>query len=309
MPYDIRRPTAAEIAHHVAEIAAQGFSVIEDVIPKDFLDDIFEELDRLEKLRPGGDVPPAPFTGRVTRRWFDLLNEDDVWIDVATNPALLPILEKVLGPDFLLSTMASAIIAPGEAAQRIHADSQPYRMRALGRPMVCNTMWALSGFTDENGATRLVPGSNRWSEEPLSTADSEPPQHETIPLEMPAGSVGFVLGTTYHGAGANRSSQERQALTINYCSGAVRQQENYMLSVHPARLLTFPSVLQDLLGFRLWSNLGHVFGSDPRRELSRRYQPDPSAGRGDRAQRNCAWLDYLAAKSGSAPKATASEKA
>lgn len=88
---------------------------------------------------------------------------------------------------------------------------------------------------------------------------------------MPAGSVAFVLGTCYHGTGANTSNAPRRALTINYCNGSMRQQENLMLGIHPDRLMTFSAELQDLLGFRMCKGAGHLSATDPRQELERRY--------------------------------------
>ncbi|MCH7922708.1 MAG: hypothetical protein IH975_06720, partial [Nitrospinae bacterium] len=86
---------------------------------------------------------------------------------------------------------------------------------------------------------------------------------------MPAGSIGFVVGTTYHGAGHNTSGEDRVALTINYCNGRMRQQENLMLSIHPSRMLTFPKELQDILGFKVCQGAGHMLAQDPRAEMKR----------------------------------------
>ena len=110
----------AEVAEHVARIARDGYAILPDAIPPDFRQEICDELDRLESVRPGGDIPPAPFTGQVTRRWFDLLNDGEVWQRVAVHPWILQILSHVLGEGFLLSTMGSAVVGPGEPAQRLY---------------------------------------------------------------------------------------------------------------------------------------------------------------------------------------------
>ena len=258
--------TSSAVQHHVAEIEAQGFSIMENAIEPDFLQSILDEMDRLEAVRPGGDIPPAPFTGFVTRRWFDLLNDADVWQQVAIHPWVLQVLQEVLGDGFLISTLGTAVVGDGEEAQTIHGDDMLYSIPRPHPHLVCNTMWALSDFTVASGATRLVPGSHKFPDDPdLSSA------YETIPLEMAKGSIAFVVGTCYHGAGENTSGRDRQALTINYCRGSMRQQENLMLGIHPARILAFPRALQDILGFKLFGGAGHIFAQDPREEMQRHY--------------------------------------
>ena len=222
-------------------------------------------------MRPGGDIAPAPFTGFHTRRWFDLLNDDEVWQQVAIHPGVLAVLDEVLGENFLLSTMGTAVIGAGEEAQMLHTDDMVYMFPRPHPNLVCNTMWALTDFTVANGATRIVPGSNNLDQDPdpqLALKGG----YDTIGLEMPAGSVAFVLGTCYHGAGANQSDKTRYALTINYCNGRMRQQENLMLGVRPERMMGFPAALQNILGFKICQGAGHLFAGDPRAELERRYE-------------------------------------
>lgn len=258
-----------EVTEQVATIARDGFAILHDAIPPDFMQALHEELARLERVRPGGDIPPAPFTGHVTRRWLDLLNDGDVWQRVATHPWLMQVLPRVLGEGFLLSTMATAVVGDGEPAQGIHVDDSVYLFPRPHPNLVCNTMWALTDFTEETGGTRLVPGSNNWDADPVMGKD-----YESIALTMPAGSIAFVVGTCYHGAGANRSGRDRVALTINYCNGSMRQQENLMLSVAPERMMTFPKELQDILGFKMCKGAGHMFGQDPRKEMQRHFAQD-----------------------------------
>ena len=111
----MRQPSEKEILKHASEIAEQGYSIMEGVIDKKFRIQLLDELERLESVRPGGDIPPGPFTGFVTRRWFALLNDGDVWQQVALHSDVLAVLHPVVGENFLLSTLGSAEIGPGEA--------------------------------------------------------------------------------------------------------------------------------------------------------------------------------------------------
>ena len=265
-----------EVEDYARRIREQGYAIMEGAIDAGFCAEISAELDRLEQVRPGGDIPPGPFTGFVTRRWFDLLNDGEVWQRVAIHPWVMQVLPHVLGEGFLLSTMGSAVVGDGEEPQMLHVDDGVYQFPRPHPNLVCNTMWALSDFTEETGATRVVPGSNNFDADPDPRAEAQA-AYPWQSVEMPAGSIAFVVGTCYHGAGANSSGCDRTALTINYCNGSMRQQENLMLATHPARMLTFPETLQNILGFKLCKGAGHVFAQDPRSEMVSRFgAPDES---------------------------------
>ncbi|WP_337185970.1 phytanoyl-CoA dioxygenase family protein [Phenylobacterium sp.] len=244
---------------YIRKIESDGFAIIENAVSPEMCDEIGEEIRRLEDTN-AHKLTPNEFTGFNTARYFDLLNHGDVWQRVATHPSTLPVLRGILGEDMLLSTMGTAVIGPGEPAQPLHRDDGLYDLAMPHRQIVCNTVWALTDFTEENGATRIVPGSHKWLEAPRRDSD-----HPSVPATMPRGSVCFVAGTLWHGGGANRSDARRWALTINYCGGAVRQQENYMLSVPRERAASFSPELQDLIGYRRSSRgLGHVGSREPR---------------------------------------------
>lgn len=246
-------------AGHIAELEDQGYSIMPGAISEALCDEIVAEIERLEGAR-APSLPGNAFVGYKTVRYFDLLNHGEVWRRVAAHPNLLPVLRGVLGTDLLLSTMGTAVIAPGERAQPIHRDDELYDIAMPHKHLVCNTMWALTDFTEANGATRIVPGSHRSIPPPDPRGD-----HVSIPAVMPKGSVCFVLGTCHHGGGANRTDQRRWALTINYCAGCMRQQENLMLAVSRERAAGFSETLRDLVGYRMSvRNVGHVDARDPR---------------------------------------------
>jgi ectoine hydroxylase-related dioxygenase (phytanoyl-CoA dioxygenase family) len=247
---------------HVREIEETGFSIMRNAFSLDLCDEIVAEVERLEGAGPAS-LKGNAFVGYKTVRYFDLLNRGEVWQRVAAHANLLPVLRGVLGPDMLLSTMGTAVIAAAERAQPIHRDDELYEIAMPHKALVCNTMWALTDFTEENGATRIVPNTHRLPEgaDPSRT-------YPSIPAVMPKGSVCFVLGTCYHGGGANRTEDRRWALTINYCAGCMRQQENLMLATSRARAASFSADLQGLIGYRMSNrNVGHVDAGDPGRLL------------------------------------------
>ena len=246
------------VADHVARIAEDGYTVIEDAIEPDLVAALRADLDRLEaQLR----VTPADndFEGRRTIRIYNLLARGDVWAKVPVHPAVLPVVEGVLDRGCLVSSLSSIAIGPGETAQPIHADDQLMPLAKPHVPTVCNTMWALTDFTAANGATRVIPGSH--------LADSSPDYgapYGSVPAEMTAGSVLVWHGSLWHGGGANTTGEHRVGVAMNYCAGWVRQQENQQLGISVDTLRGFEPRLQELCGFGVYKSLiGHIDKRSP----------------------------------------------
>jgi ectoine hydroxylase-related dioxygenase (phytanoyl-CoA dioxygenase family) len=206
-------------------------------------------------------VAPAPndFEGRQTVRVYNLLARDPVFACVPVQPAVLAVVEGVLDRGCLVSSLSSIDIGPGETAQPIHADDQLMPLAKPHVPTVCNTMWALTDFTEANGATRVVPGSH--------VADASPDfgsPYDSVPAEMEAGSVLVWHGSLWHGGGANTTPERRVGLAMNYCAGWIRQQENQQLGIPLDLLRTFEPRLQALCGFTVYNGLiGHIDKHSP----------------------------------------------
>jgi ectoine hydroxylase-related dioxygenase (phytanoyl-CoA dioxygenase family) len=120
-------------------------------------------------------------------------------------------------------------------------------------------MWALTDFTEANGATRVIPGSH--------LADHSPDygeQYPTIPAEMPAGSVLVWHGSLWHGGGANTTDERRVGVAMNYCAGYIRQQENQQLGIPRDVAAGFSPRLRELCGYGIYHGLiGHIDKHDP----------------------------------------------
>ncbi len=159
----------------------------------------------------------------------------------------------------LVSSLSSIAIDPGETAQPIHADDQLIPIPKPHPPVVCNTMWALTDFTEANGATRLVPGSHLWDHDPNY---GQP--YPSVPAEMRAGSVLIWHGSLWHGGGANETGERRVGIAMNYCAGYVRQQENQQLGIPRDIARGFPKRLRELVGYSVYNGLiGHIDKHDP----------------------------------------------
>jgi ectoine hydroxylase-related dioxygenase (phytanoyl-CoA dioxygenase family) len=246
------------VAEHVGRVAADGYTIVEGAIEPDLVDGLLEDLDRLERdldVRPAGNS----FEGAQTLRIYNLLVHGERFERIPVHPNVLPIVDRVLGPGCLVSSLSSIDIRPGETAQPIHADDQLIPLPKPHPPTVCNTMWALTDFTEENGATRIIPGSH--------LADASPEygsHHESVPAVMGKGSVLVWHGSLWHGGGANRSEARRVGIAMNYCAGYIRQQENQQLGIPPSKVRSFPPRLRELVGYGIYSGLiGHIDKQPP----------------------------------------------
>jgi len=247
----------------LGEIEEQGYTVLEDVIGGDLLDSLSEELLRIEHDR---EIGPSPndFEGHKTVRIYNLLAYGSPFSRIPIHPALLPVVEGVLDDGCLISSISSISIGPGEKPQPIHADDQIIALERPHAAIVCNSMWAVTDFTEANGATRIVPRSHK---------DSNWPEYgsreiESIPAEMKRGSILVWNGSLWHGGGANQTDETRLGIAMNYCAGFLRQQENQQLGVPRNVASEFPERLQRLVGYGVYRNLiGHIDKRDPRELL------------------------------------------
>lgn len=238
---------------HSSELAEKGWTVIEDAIESELLDALQADLSRLEdelSIRPAGN----DFEGTRTLRVYNLVAHGGPWLKVPVHPCVLPVVEGVLDAGCLISSLSSINIGPGETAQPLHADDQLLPLPRPHLPTVCNTMWALTDFTDANGATRLVSRSHLDPGLPPYGGD-----YPSIPAEMGRGSVLVWHGSLWHGGGANQTGERRIGIAMNYCAGYIRQQENQQLGVPPSMVRAFPRRLQELVGYGIYNGLiGHI---------------------------------------------------
>jgi ectoine hydroxylase-related dioxygenase (phytanoyl-CoA dioxygenase family) len=273
----ISESPAPDWERHRAEIEEQGYTVVPDAIEPDLVAALGDDLLRLEREL---DVKPARngFEGTSTVRIYNLLAHGPLYAQVPVHHHVLPLVETVLDESCLISSVSSIAIDPGEVAQPIHADDQIMPLPKPHVATVCNSMWALTDFTEENGATRVIPGSHRADHSPEYGA-----AFDSVPAEMAAGSVLVWHGSLWHGGGANRTDTRRVGLAMNYCAGWVRQQENQQLGLPLDVVRTFAPRLRELCGFGVYHGLiGHIDRRSPADRLlgPPPEQPDGASPRG-----------------------------
>lgn len=241
------------------ELEHSGYVILEGVLDRQQVDALRRELQPHFDRRLFGR---NPFEGHDTQRVYGLLQKSRLFDPLVEHPAVMDACESTLGAGFLLSVAHAILIHPGEAAQSLHHDDSFYPVPRPRRALGVSTIWALDDFTEDNGATRIVPGSHRWNGE-------APDESAAKPVIMPAGSLLIFLGTLYHGGGENRSPGTRLGLTIQYCPPWARQQENFILGVPAGDVPKLSTRVQELIGYGIHPPfMGHVDGRHPLKALN-----------------------------------------
>ena len=213
---------------------------------------------------PVGESPMGNnvFTGMKTLRTSALIRKSRACGALAMNAQVLAVVDRVLGPQcarFQLSFTQAIAIAPGERGQVVHRDTTMYPLRRPGPEVFVNVIWAATPFTAENGATVVLPGSHRWPEGRLPTAEDA-----RACATMPRGACVVYYGSVVHGGGANATpDQTRIGLAFGYTLGWLRQEENQYLAVPPDVARDLPADLQRLIGYaEHYPFLGWTEGQD-----------------------------------------------
>lgn len=314
LPWRPGDPVAAptgDIGTAQADIARFGYCVLTDALDAETLAAARDRLaaqaeaerragiafadqgPRQPPKRDYGSLPENAFTeeaGGINQRVWMLVNKGRVFRDLVTHPRTAPVVESVLGPDYLLSTLSANIAKPGGTLMGLHTDQwwmprplprgvEPVRAgairrgefygyddgdtaRAIAPPVACNVMFCLNDFTEANGATRIAPFSHRTGMQPPPDVPHSVP---TVAAEAPAGSAVIFEGRAWHGTGANRANGPRLGVLATYCAPQFRTQENYTLGADPAALEEASEELLARLGFKIWNAYGRT--GDPHRRF------------------------------------------
>jgi ectoine hydroxylase-related dioxygenase (phytanoyl-CoA dioxygenase family) len=275
-----RLPATASADQIAAALAAEGCAIVERLVEPALLDRARAEL------APWLDATPCgrdAFAGFRTRRTGGLLGRSAICRELVQHPSVLATTRAVLAQatSFQLHLTQVIAIGPGEPAQMIHRDQWAFDFFPFpaGYEVQCNTIWAMTDFSEANGATRVVPGSHR-REDRLQFGPED-----TVAAEMPAGSLLLYTGSLYHGAGENRSDSVRCGLNLTYSLSWLRQEENQYLAVPADVARTFDEPLLRLMGYARGAYaLGYVDDlRDPLDALLGRATSDTEFGELERA--------------------------
>ncbi len=238
-----------------ADLARAGYAIVSDVLEpsqvREFRRILVDEIAREEALDESRVrrffTDPDDKNRRLDRlpkrhRWFR---------DILEHPIALEMTRQILGPtllneSYLVHSYGANLTRPGGGQQFIHLD-RAMAFKDQTKPLQSRFIWCLDEFVEENGATRVVPGSHLWNERiDMSGATF----YQTVPAEAPPGSVIIYSDMLLHGTGANVSQdKERAGLIVGYCPPWCRPMINFPLVLDPGVMTGASQILRQLLGY------------------------------------------------------------
>lgn len=264
----------------VADLRETGVAVVADAL------DTFEHRRARERLvalaaseraegialRDDGASASGDYRSGANQRLVSLLEKDRAFWPLVLAPAPRRAASELFGDSYgypadvvaqyqldavILSSITANIASLGGRPMPLHAD-QGFAP-AASMPLLLNVVWPLDDFSSENGATRVVPGSHTRGADGAGSAEDQ-----AVPVEAPAGSAILIDGRTWHGTGANQTSEPRHAVLATYCRPWVRPFANHMVELSDETLAAAPAELIDLVGAHNW----FVYGASERQRLA-----------------------------------------
>lgn len=221
-----------------------GCCVFDGLLEADVLDAIRHELDPHASVAALG---VGEFEGIRTRRTGAVVLRSETYRSIARHPAIRAAGDHVLGyaTTWMLSATELIEIFPGQPAQPVHRDQWKYDYVDLPVEVEVNAMWAMTDFTEANGATRVVPGSHHLAN------DLRFDHADTVAAEMSKGSLLVYLGRTYHSGGANLSGEVRIGLSLQHSVGWLARGEQMMIECPPDVVAEWDDDLTRFIGYQM----------------------------------------------------------
>ncbi len=225
-----------DLFEHVVELEAYGLTIVppEKMHAGDgFIQRLRDAIVRVCEQRNGmeiGDYRTSSISiVDVQQNSWDLLEEDEVFVEAAINPVNLALVRWLLGNSAVFSGQTWIIKGQGDGALGLHSDSHGIPPGAGSIAHMCNASWICTDYTGpEDGPTVFVPGSHRQGRATLPhEANLENTPFEFVPLTARAGSLAIWNGATWHASQARTNPGLRITLVQNYMRSYMRPQHNY----------------------------------------------------------------------------------
>lgn len=216
----------------IAFLDTNGYVALGQLLTEEKVCTVNERIDELLSLE-GDNAGSELFESKYIRhpkeegadRLADLVNKGGIFDIFYTHERVLFAIAAVLGNQFKLSSLNYRAAKPGQGHQKLHVD---YKNAVAGEGYkVCNSIWLLDDFTENNGATRIVPGTHKLDRLPEDEMDDPNlPHPNEILIKAPAGSVFIFNSHVWHGGTTNQTTNYRKSIHSYFCAIDQPQQLN-----------------------------------------------------------------------------------
>jgi ectoine hydroxylase-related dioxygenase (phytanoyl-CoA dioxygenase family) len=245
-----------DIDQITSKIKKDGFIVLPDVISKEkcehykkILEDDYKKYSPYY-YTPKGSSGHALEDKKNEKVVFNLHNKSLEWFELFENPTILSVLDVFLKdgsykkqePYHLLNISARTPLK-GTGEQHLHLDSN---LPGGDFPIIMVVLWMLDDFNKETGATRVVPGSHKFTS---YAEDNKKYDNETL-AEGKQGSVLIYNASMWHGGGKNHTDKTRWGLVLGYGRWFIKPSFDFLKNTPIAVFEKMTDSQKDLLGFR-----------------------------------------------------------
>lgn len=232
---------------NIADIAAelrigQGFVVLPELITRERAQQARRAiLDCAEQDRQADKLIDKNGRWRVR-----LVGRDEIFMELASHDLISEVAETLLGTGFVMGGLSAHAIPKDAAPQGVHVD-YPYSVMPEPfpePPMQLQAIWVLDGFTEKNGATRVLAHSQKTRRRP----DRQEFYQHSTQIICQAGSLILSHGGLWHDSSTNRSDDVRVAILGNYTPFWIKSVEGFPDTIKSPNFKPTPAQAK-LLGF------------------------------------------------------------
>ena len=165
---------------------------------------------------------------------WSLIYKGKIFEKMAQKKRIVDVFKKILGSSVVLGSFAARTVNPGDKPQLPHVDYPYFDMHSMDKYphnmnfsflMNCQSTIMIDDFTEDNGATALVPGSQKWGKYPK---DTKKYFDECINVTGESGSAFLMTGACWHGSNeSKKNSGDRRAILGQYLPGFVKPMEDW----------------------------------------------------------------------------------
>ena len=252
---ELPKPTT-DMAKAKDDLEKFGYCLIKDAMTPEEVKAAKERL--IEQAEAEAEAGVAWFEGHAghddgpTQRVWNLTNKGKIFLDLLKKPMVDYFMRDALGDYYTVSNYLSVIAGPGNEPQQLHTDQVGVQPQITDFSVGMNILWFLDDVTEENGGTRVFPGSHEVDVGPDNIFVSD----GTIAASAPAGSAMVFDTRLWHGTGMNKTDKRRHVLITLFYRSWMRPQINPWTSIHPDVAATFDDELKVLFGYRCSSTHG-----------------------------------------------------